>query len=382
MNAAVKGRLLVLASDVSSTGGIEIVARQVIAAAVDRLGTDGVRLVTVHPAPGGRLEGVRVRSVRQHRQDAERVPLSRQAAFVALALDQARRDRRTLAGIVCLHVGLAGVARAASLLAAAPYAVAAYGVEVWGDLAPWDAAALRRASAVWSISSFTSNRLRNRHKVPAHLLQAWTIGLSSDAPVSRETVNEIPTVLTVSRLTKSDAYKGVDVLLLAWPEVRRQVPGARLVVVGDGDQADDLQRLAELLGVASSVSFLGRVSDENRDEAYATADVFALPGRASFDPPQGEGFGLVFLEAQAAGLPVIAGRGGGSPEALVDGETGLLVDGEDPQDVANAVVRLLTDSELRATMRTAGSAWVERERSSQQARMSLDAMLEDLIGSG
>src|SRR5207249_10983994 len=114
-----------------------------------------------------------------------------------------------------------------------------------------------------------------------------------------------------------------------------RVRDAELVIVGDGPDRQRLERTASLLRLDGRVRFAGRVSDEELASLYAGATVFALPGRARLGPhPEGEGFGLVFIEAGAAGLPVVAGRAGGTTEAVVDGETGLLVDPEDPDDIA------------------------------------------------
>src|SRR5262249_52881604 len=143
------------------------------------------------------------------------------------------------------------------------------------------------------------------------------------------------TVLCVARLDRDDMYKGVDMLLRAWPRVLEGSPDARLVVVGDGNDRPRLAGIAASVGVEAAVEFRRRVPDNELGELYRTATVFALPGRARMGPaPEGEGFGLVFIEAQAAGLPPIAGRAAGAMEALVDGETGLFVDPDDPEDIA------------------------------------------------
>ena len=133
------------------------------------------------------------------------------------------------------------------------------------------------------------------------------------------------------------------------------VPEAELLVVGEGSARRYLERLSRLMGVEGRVRFLGRLSDPELCHAYRSANVFAMPGRAQLGPrAYGEGFGIVFVEAAAIGLPVVAGRAGGAPEAMVDGVTGLLVDPLDPEDVAGAVCRLLLDPALARRMGAAG----------------------------
>ena len=376
------GVVVVLASDVSSTGGIQRVVRGVVDEIARAGGIDAVRLVTVHPEPAGRFAGVPVRSARPSRQQQERVPLLRQVGYVKLVLIEVWKVRREVEAIVCLHAGLAAVAQAAARLGRVRYSVAAYGVEVWGKLPLWDRAALRAAHSVWSISDFTSAQLRHRHGIPAHKIRHWVIGLDAIPEAARRTPSTKLTVLTVARLTRRNAYKGVDTLLMAWPHLQRQFPGARLEVIGDGDNMSHLRRLTMLLGIERQVSFLGRVSDAERDAAYARADVFALPGRASLGRcADGEGLGLVFLEAQAVGIPVVVGRAGGAPEALIDGETGVLVDPDDVFDVARGIASLLGDDERRRRMGRLAREWVLDKRSPEAARVSLHALLRQLAGS-
>jgi phosphatidylinositol alpha-1,6-mannosyltransferase len=168
-----------------------------------------------------------------------------------------------------------------------------------------------------------------------------------------------PIVLTVARLLRADRYKGVDTLLRAWPAVVEAVPGATLAIVGDGDDRADMEALAEAGGTGPSVRFLGRLSDDALADCYERASLFALPGRVRLGPePEGEGLGLVFLEAAAAGLPVVAGRAGGAVEAVDDGRTGFLVDPESPAAVADGIVALLVDPSRATAMGRAGQAMV------------------------
>jgi phosphatidylinositol alpha-1,6-mannosyltransferase len=167
-------------------------------------------------------------------------------------------------------------------------------------------------------------------------------------------------IVVVGRL--DERYKGHDVLLRALPLVRANVPDARLVVVGDGILRETYASLAASLGVADAVVFAGSVDDAGRDRALTEASVFAMPSR-KLTGGAAEGFGIVFLEAGARSLPVVAGAVGGTLDAVIDGETGLLVDPADHIAVADAVTRLLEEPELAQRLggngarRAQGFAW-------------------------
>jgi phosphatidyl-myo-inositol dimannoside synthase len=187
---------------------------------------------------------------------------------------------------------------------------------------------------------------------------------------------ERPTLVTVSRL--ADRYKGHDVVLEAMPGIIERVPGAQWVVVGDGPLRAELERRAAALGVAGSVSFVGSVDDAERDAWLERAHVFVMPSRPPEDGTAGEGFGIVYLEAAARGLPVVAGDTGGSVDAVADGETGLLVPAADPVAVGDAVARLLVDAELRERLAAGGRAWARERAWPEVARRLEDALLDAL----
>jgi phosphatidylinositol alpha-1,6-mannosyltransferase len=181
-----------------------------------------------------------------------------------------------------------------------------------------------------------------------------------------------PTVLTVARL--ADEYKGHDVVLRAMPGILRAVPDAQWLVAGDGPLRPSLEATARELGVAHSVRFLGYVSERERDHLLGRAWAFTMPSRLPPRGAGGEGFGIVYLEAAAAGLPVVAGRVAGALDAVDDGRTGLLVDPEDVGQVQGALIRLLTDSGLRESMGAAGPGWAAGFTWQRQAD-AVDAVL-------
>lgn len=167
-----------------------------------------------------------------------------------------------------------------------------------------------------------------------------------------------PVVVCVSRLVPR---KGQDVLVRALPRVRARVPGAALLLVGGGPDAPRLRRLAAQHGVADDVVLPGSVPAEELPAHYDAGDVFAMPCRSRLGGLEVEGLGIVYLEASACGLPVVAGRSGGAPDAVREGVTGTTVDGRDVAAVADAVADRLEDPVRARAEGAAGRAWVERE---------------------
>ncbi|MER5865600.1 glycosyltransferase family 4 protein [Kitasatospora sp. NPDC002040] len=166
-----------------------------------------------------------------------------------------------------------------------------------------------------------------------------------------------PVVVCVSRLVPR---KGQDTLITALPQILRDVPDAVLLIVGGGPYQGELEKLAETHGVSASVRFTGAVPWSELPAHYGAGDVFAMPCRTRRRGLDVEGLGIVYLEASATGLPVVAGDSGGAPDAVLEGETGYVVPGSSPAAVAERIVRLLHDPELRRTMGEAGRRWVER----------------------
>jgi phosphatidylinositol alpha-1,6-mannosyltransferase len=174
----------------------------------------------------------------------------------------------------------------------------------------------------------------------------------------RHGLSDRPVVVCVSRLVPR---KGQDVLVRAMPAIRRRVPDAALLCVGGGPYRDTLTRLARDVGVADAVMLTGSVPWSELPAHYDAGDVFAMPCRTRRAGLEVEGLGIVFLEASATGLPVVAGRSGGSPDAVLNGKTGHLVDGTSVEAVADSVASLLDDPERRRVMGAAGREWVEAE---------------------
>lgn len=166
-----------------------------------------------------------------------------------------------------------------------------------------------------------------------------------------------PTILTVARLT--DRYKGFDVLLRALPLVRSRVRDARWVLVGDGELRPELEATVTAWGLTDAVHFAGSVTDAQRDAWFDAAHVFAMPSRVPADGG-GEGYGLVYIEAGARGLPCVAGDAGAVAETVRHDDTGLLVDARDHVALADALVSLLMDPERAARLGEAGRRRAQR----------------------
>lgn len=171
--------------------------------------------------------------------------------------------------------------------------------------------------------------------------------------------------------------KGVDTVLEALPDISKAVPEIEYLIAGDGEDRSRLERLAERLGVTPLVRFLGRVPNEEVAPLLAMSDVFVLPGRE--ERPDVEGFGLVFLEANACETPVIGSTSGGIPDAVVDGVTGVLVPPSAPGPFAEAAIRLLKDEDLRRRLGRAGRERVLREGTWDRMVAQLFASISELL---
>jgi phosphatidyl-myo-inositol dimannoside synthase len=276
------------------------------------------------------------------------------------------------------HVSVAQVQRFVPAPFRCPYAVFIHGIEAWRPLSEAqrrviDGAVLRVAN-----SRFTARRVREAHEgmseilpCPLALSPEFTAGLSFDAVAAGPRGSA--DVLVVGRMVAAERYKGHDELLDAWPEVRRRVPDARLVFVGDGDDAVRLGQKAADLGVATSVRFEGFVSDDVLQALYRRAAVLAMPSR-------GEGFGLVYLEAMAHGLPCIGSIHDAAGEVIEDGVTGFLVDQEDTRTVADRIVTLLTDEPRRRQMGAEGRRRLEGEFSYEAFGRRMLALIDGAFG--
>jgi len=212
--------------------------------------------------------------------------------------------------------------------------------------------AARQAQDVIAVSQYTSGLVAatGAFSADVHLISPGV-----DIPADTEPLPESrPTFLTIARL--EDRYKGHDILVRALPLIRAKVPDVHWVVIGDGPLRPGLEQLAHSHEVADAVSFLGSVPDQERNAWLRRAHLLSMPSRLPAGDFAGEGFGIVYLEAAAYGKPVVAGNVAGALDAVVDRETGLLVDPTDHLAVAEAIARLLLDPELARRLGAAGAA--------------------------
>jgi len=272
--------------------------------------------------------------------------------------------------------------------AGTPYLAAAHGFEYWLSIAPGTHALVRRATSRASrvpvmCSRFIARVVRTAvpQGVPVSVMYpgADLEVFRPDLPFSDLTelhgVADRPLIVCVSRLV---ARKGQDLLILAMPEIRRRVPDATLLIVGDGPYRDRLEALAAV-APAGSVAFTGQVSEADLPRYYRAGNVFAMPCRSRLGGLEVEGWGNVFLEAAACARPVVVGDSGGARESLAPGETGLLVNGSDVAEVAGAVGSLLADPERADAMGRAGRERVVRAFGWSRAAEQLAGWLREAV---
>jgi phosphatidylinositol alpha-1,6-mannosyltransferase len=225
-------------------------------------------------------------------------------------------------------------------------------------LSPDAAARMRRIVPGVDISEFSPTNLTAGNQLRANL--GWL-----DRPV----------IVCVSRLM---VRKGQDELIRALPEIHKTAPSASLIIVGDGPYRKVLERLILKLGLSEFVYLTGKVSQTDLSKWYAAADVFAMPCRTRMGGWDVEGLGIVFLEGSATGLPVIVGDSGGAIDAVIDGETGYLVDGRNTSEIAQRLAFLFTNPAVAKSMGEAGRAWVTSEWTWDQSFKKLDGLLSGL----
>jgi phosphatidylinositol alpha-1,6-mannosyltransferase len=242
-----------------------------------------------------------------------------------------------------------------------------HGHEVGWALAPATRQALRRIGGQVDVVTYLGEYTRARlapafgpvamAQLPSGVdTDAFRPGAGGAEVRARHGLTDRPVVVCVSRLVPR---KGQDVLIRALPLIRKEIPDAALLIVGGGPGMARLRGLVTAHGLEQDVVLTGSVPWEELPAHYDAGDVFAMPCRDRLRGLEVEGLGIVFLEASATGLPVVAGRSGGSPDAVLDGETGYIVDGTSVPEVAERITRMLLDPARARAMGSAGRAWVE-----------------------
>lgn len=352
-------------------GGIATLDRSVLAA-LDELSESG-RL--------GRITTISLRGPAPRRSSPSGTSVVAgpdRARFVFSLLHLVFRTRPDL--LLFDHVRLARALRTVPKPLRPAYAVMVHGVELDPPLPGNAVPLLRGATLVIANSERTAGRVAeltgagpgDRIRVLNPCVSRERIDAWSDEPIPPVTERP-PHVLVASRLEVSQPGKGHEALIAAWPAVRDAVPGAKLIVAGDGDKRPALEHLAAERGVADFAEFTGYVSTEALGGLYRNTAVYAMPSSQ-------EGFGIVYAEAMWHGTPCIGSTADAAGEVIVDGETGLLVPYGDPDATATAIIRLLTDPALAARMSRAARERALTHYTPDMFRQHLADILESGLG--
>jgi glycosyltransferase involved in cell wall biosynthesis len=263
-------------------------------------------------------------------------------SFALVVIWRALLERPDL--IITTHLNFAPFALLVNKLAKIPFWVSLHGYEAWNIQRPSQRRAVATADLLLSVSAFTRDRVMGNYGVPTermHLLHdtfepdRFMIGPKPQSLLTRHGLAENDRViLTVGRLSAAEGYKGHDRLIRALARIQVKVPMVKYVIVGGGDDQPRLERIAREQKVANAIIFAGRVGHDELPDYYRLCDLYAMPST-------GEGFGIVFLEALAAGKPVLAGNCDGAVDALAGGELGVLIDPNDETALAETAAALL-----------------------------------------
>ena len=249
-----------------------------------------------------------------------------------------------------------------------------HGHEVWWSKLPFFRRAMRTigngCDVVTYLGGFTRDAIKGalgEHPelvqiAPGIALDIFTPGPKPSDLVERYSLKNTPTILCVGRLVKR---KGQDKLIKALPKIKEEFPNVKLVVVGEGPLGKKLAKLVRKLRLTDNVIFSGRVNYEELPKYFRVGDIFAMPARTRNFGLEVEGLGIVYLEASATGLPVIVGSSGGAPDALIQGETGYVVDGRNSNEIAKQISYLIREPENAKRLGAKGRDWIERNWSWQ-----------------
>jgi len=325
-----------------SGGGVASVSRLVWRVMGDTWG-DHRRLITLSDAPA----------------DPDRPKRPTIASRAAFGFRLAAAQTAHPAGWVFFtHLSLARAQRLMPAVLRRQYAVFLHGIEAWRPLNGHEHAVLRGAALRVANSRYTATQIAaaNPEIGPIEICPLAYSPAAVTPGTARVTTGAPDVgpkaVLLVGRMDAAERYKGHDELLEIWPRVVASTPDARLVFAGDGDDRARLLTKAASLGVTAHVTFTGFLSTDALASLYNRAAVFAMPSR-------GEGFGLVYLEAMAHGLPCIGSTHDAAREVIDDGVSGFLVDQADGGILADRITQLLADESLRRRLGGAGRRRVE-----------------------
>jgi phosphatidylinositol alpha-1,6-mannosyltransferase len=280
--------------------------------------------------------------------------------FVLQALRLARKKPLI---VIAAHVNLAVVAQWMKRISPRTKTIVlCHGVEVWDSLPANRRRALLAADIILCPSTYTASKVNTIQGVSRDKIRILPWPINSEVLRMAQAKSNLapppgfpqgPVILTVGRWASAERYKGADDLIRAMPQLRASFPGLSLVAVGGGDDLPRLKAIAAELQIADCVHFLQGISREQLAACYAHSEIFALPST-------GEGFGIVFIEAMAFGLPVVGVAAGGLTDIIRDGANGFLVPAKDPGALADSLARLLSDPSLWSEMGRNGAETINQ----------------------
>lgn len=277
--------------------------------------------------------------------------------------------------VFCGHIHLAPLTRLLCSPFGVPYTVLTYGKEVWNPLPATGKQALKAADGIWTISRYSRDLLCTANGIDRDRVEILPCVVDGDrftpAPkdltlIKKYGIENARVLLTVARLWSGDIYKGVDVTIRALPKILETYPDVKYLVIGRGDDRPRLEALAREMGVSDRVIFAGFVPTEELVEHYRLADAYVMPSR--------EGFGIVYLEAMACGVPAVSGDEDGSADPLQDGLVGWRVPYRDPDALAIAVGEILRGDDRRCR-----GEWLRERTLEKFGRKALEERLQELL---
>ena len=324
----------------ASDGGIESYSRSLAEALVKIAGRENVTILVRNHGARDLKEAFGPDT--RHRAVGRLPEALRTIGFAILVVAQALLNRPDL--IISTHLNFSPFAALVKRLTTIPYWIALHGYESWEIRRPSQRRAVEQADRLLPVSHFTRNRVIDRYSIAPDRMRVlhdtfdaarFSIGPKPDHLLRRYGwAADDPVILTVGRLAGTEQYKGHDRIIRALARIRTELPKVKYLIVGGGDDKARLEQITRDEKVTDAVRFAGRVPNEELGHYYQLCDLFAMPST-------GEGFGIAFLEALAAGKPVVAGTDDGAVDALCGGELGVLVDPHDTKGLAEAVTALL-----------------------------------------
>jgi phosphatidyl-myo-inositol dimannoside synthase len=253
--------------------------------------------------------------------------------------------KRRYDGVICGHINLLPFAKAAAVRSGAPLLLVIHGIDAWTPTGRKSVDMMVRGiDAFVAVSDFTRHRFSAWSRVPVEKgivvpncieREKYGPGDKPEYLLDRYGLRDSTVLMTLGRMNSQERYKGFDEVLGVLPDLSEEISDIAYLIVGDGDDRKRLERKAHNIGMGDRVRFAGYIPESEKADHYRLADAFVMPGA-------GEGFGIVYLEALACGVPVVASSRDASQEAVLGGELGEVVDPRDPTDIKDGIRRALT----------------------------------------